>query len=262
MNNLGNLTDSDREQIKELADDIAQLLSLDRPEAIEYLCLIGEEFLKERFRWFAIGMHIWTTLSNISDPIQNLDFDKNLKSQIRVDSIYYLALATVAFQAEDFIKTEAQRQKIEYPFSNRIKLVYALIKEDCIDRLRLRVPQHEWVSPSGQQFRDRARTSKKWLSGDISDQLLLRRLSKWIEEEGENLNSHIFVQKPAYLNGMRWGGFCEEIFFRYKENLPDFWNYSDAMMAAFDERLPFAQKFAFINGQIELYPGRGESKKK
>lgn len=262
MNNLDNSTDSDKEQIKELADNIAQLLSLDIPEIIEFKNLIGEKFLEEQFRWFAIGVNIWTTFSDIPDPIQNSNLDENLKSQIRVDSKYYIALATVVFQAEALIKAEAQRQKIEYPFSNKIELVYALVAEECIDRLRSRIRRNEWETPSGSEFKDMARDSKKWLNNEVSDEFFLKKLSKWIVKDKKNLNSHIFARKPAYLNEIRWNSFCNEIFFKYQKNLPSFLNYTDAMVSRLYCCLPLVQKFAFINGQIHIYPGRGKSKKK
>lgn len=262
MKYLDNLSKNDKQLVKDLADEIAQLPPLDVPEVVQFISLIGDEFFKEKLRWFAIGTHIQKSLLGIADPAQNFNLDEELKVQIRADSSYYVALSIVISQAEAFIKTEAHSQGIEYPFFNKLELLLTLVVEESVDRLRSRVPQNEWVSPSGKQLRDMARDNKKWLNGDISDKLFLRRLSKRMEEDQKNLNSHIFAQKPAYLNGIRWGEFCGDILSRYKKNLPGFLNYSDAMMARLEPRLPLAQKFAFINGQIHIYPGRGKSKKK
>lgn len=253
------LTELNIQEIRDLADQVAQLPSLEVPEVSIFENLIGEEFWRERFRWFSIGVHMWTTISNISDPIQNSNLDENLKEQIRVDSNYYLALAQLIFQSEAFIKTEVRRQEIEYPFSDGLELIYTVIAEECIDRLRTRVPQNEWVSPSGSELKDMARDSKKWLNEGIKDELFLKKLNKWIEKDKNNLNSCIFMPKPAYLGKVRWGDLCNRTFYKHRKQLPGFWNYTLAKLDRVFVRLPFAKKIAFIGGQVRPYPGRGKS---
>lgn len=259
---LLNLSEAERQEIKDVADDIAQLPPLELPQVHAIRALVGEEiFWKGGYRWACLGRYIWTYLSDIPDPLQDMQLDENFKEEIRVSGNYYLKLASLVFKAEHYIKLEAQQKGVEYPFSNASNLFYFLALEECFDQLQLFLPENERESPSKTQFKDRFRDSKQWLNGNIENNLFMRRLEKWKEEEKKNFNSNLFIQKTAYLNGVRWIDLCNQVFYKYQEYLPDFYDYKDLLIQRLHIRLPFAKKFAFINGSIQVYPGRGKSEK-
>jgi hypothetical protein len=201
--------------------------------------------------WYWVSLHLCSYFEGRSCPPFPPSMDEPLQRAVEIRANYYQILSTLLFQAERFIKLEAQEIGIGYPFESFSGLFYELIREDYIcEQSLLQQTCYEFPSVAKQQ--EHIRESIKFLEGGKAKEAMLVRWEK--EDLRLNRTSEFDPDKYRLLNNL-----CSYTFYKYKRKIPGY----DAWTSAIKQMNSLiSNKIAVLDGVPKAYPGRGKGKAK
>jgi hypothetical protein len=203
--------------------------------------------------WKWMGRYLDAYFHKESDPLPNSDQTELEQATIRVYGQYYLALYNVLFNAERFIKSEAKRQGIHYPFKCVGDLFYALVFEDFLSSLEPCLSDH-WESLPASVELECLRFSSQFWKGDKTNAQTASRLEKQIKK-AEKL-------QPLCGRWNRWNFFFREVAARNRHQLqPSLRGFGDAQADIYrfwtSRKSPGCdrlKKILFVNGAFVQSP--------
>lgn len=203
--------------------------------------------------WFWLGQSLEAFFSDKSDPLWVKGLTEEFCAIVQGGTHKYLMWSAIIFQGERFLKSEAQERGINYPFHKRSDLLKCLALEECQTTIWFS-RQECWESYSEAQRNERASTVRQCLCGVMSKTQLSARKKRWAKEDTKLSRDNAVIRRDL----MPWTYFCGEVFEKYRKKLPGFEAWADAVgILATNSRL---KKFAFLNGELKEYPGRGKGK--
>lgn len=202
--------------------------------------------------WNWVGKSLDAFFSDQSDPIPESNLDPLLQQVIQEQTSEYIILSTLLFQAEKFIKSEAEKIGLPYPFEKRSDLLKIWALEDY--RWSCALWQQEcFESPSAAQMNERLVDYRKFFRGEIS---LGEREKRWVKEDAKRHGAPPSVQKIQ-----PWTYFCMCVFEKYKTKLPALRPFLESFGPPNGGgSLKDFKKFGIMNRKYREYPGRGKKK--
>lgn len=257
------MTPDEKQELGEVAAYIATLPPTEICDLLKWVIDSQQRSGTESY-WIGVRAYLAAFSLDEPDPIPDSDLHEAIKAQVEVAGNYYLQLSILVFQAKKFIRTEAEEEGIKYSFERRSDLLKQLLLEDCLGMLFFYL-EGNWESPSGAQILNRIRDGVKFLQGEMTPEKAAKRVDQWRQEDAERLNSYVYSSRPFKF----WTHHCNRTFYKYREQLPGFHAYTDAMAQRAglytSEKSPLhdvAKKVAMIDHRIREYPGRGPGKSK
>lgn len=245
----------DKDELAELKDAATYISGLPPSDLWKKIRQVIDPNAAEHIEltWGWLGKSLDAFFSDASDPLPDSNLPDGMQKQILKRINLYLVLSVLLFQAEKFLKKEAKALGINYHFNRRSDLLKIWALEDCYYQINLSLQTH-WESHSGRQHTERVRDTRKYFSGEISEEGLRIRRERW-EKEDANLHRDELLA----LAKMPWITFCMWVFDKYRKELPAFEAYLNATDTLHDGPI---KKYLIINGQVKEYPGRGKDKNK
>jgi hypothetical protein len=240
-------------QLKELKD--AALSISDIPPLEEWVeirqKLSPENAIGTQLYWEWLWRSLYAYSSDQSDPLEDSGLSEGFQAIVQANSNKYIILSALIFQGEKFLKKEAKALGINYNFRSRSELIKELALEEYHYKIFLTL-QKCWESHSEKQRNERLREEQKFRTGEISKEKYDILLNRWREEDSKLCRDHTLS-----FGAMPWTDFCMSVFNKHRKNLPAYESYISTLGIP---KYGNVKKFAFINGAVKNYPGRGKSK--
>ena len=160
--------------------------------------------------WTWTGAYLDAYFRKQSDPLPNSGQTELEQAIIRTYARYYLALYDVLFNGERFIKAEAKKLNISYPFQCVGDLFYGLVFEDILSSLEPCLQDH-WEGLPAQLELECIRLSSVFWKGERINPRTATRLETQIKKA-----------KKLQLQSGRWSGwnlFCRNVAAKNRDQL-------------------------------------------
>lgn len=215
------------------------------------LKMTPEKSAKFITRWRYIGEAVDAFFNDTINPIDTYNLDSDLKEIINFRASYYFRMAIVIFEAEKFLKEEALKSGLNYPFKKRSELLKTLAWEEChFDLLCLTAPFQE--SASGANQKALKNNDRAFYNDEISEEKHKKTMRKLLQEW-----SHLTGCLDELSKVCPWTNFCDKVIIKHRKQIPSFSFWAEWHTTPRD-----CYKYAFQEGSILRYPGRGKSTKK
>lgn len=240
-----------RKELKAIADFMSNLPPKSWQDIWGKLDPIVAENMKAA--WLVTGKSLDAYFSEQPNPIYDLDIPEAFKEYIQRQTSFYATLTLVMFEAEAFIRQEAEKLGIAFVTNwSRKDFVKNWMVEDCAESIWL-YTQEFWESQSPTKVNDRLKDLKKITNGTLSSDRAKLLYSRWESEDSK-------LHRPQKSFNKPWISFCINVFSIYRKEIPSL----PALEALIFKPIPnkvFNEKFAINNGKKVVYPGRGKGKK-
>lgn len=198
--------------------------------------------------WCWVGKSLDAFFSDRSDPISESGLHPLLQQVIQEQTSEYIVLSALLFQAEKFIKLEAQQIGLPYPFTSRSDLLKVWALEGYRWSCALWL-QECFESPTAAQMNERLGDYRKFFRGEVA---LNEREKRWAKEDAKRHGS-----LPSAQIIQPWTYFCMCVFEKYKGQLPALRPFLESFGPP--ASLKNFKKFGIIDQRYREYPGRGKA---
>lgn len=200
--------------------------------------------------WPLLGLSLDAFFSDNPNPLPALGLDNEVESMIQKETTKYLSLSLLLFQAEHYLRREANEQGINIENFRRSDFVKLWAIEGCICEIVLYLQSH-WEGYSAAQWKERQRESLRYANGEIEESTWEQMLKRWQRED-----SKLALGSPPPESCMPFTEFCLEVFKKYRSKLPEFPHFTELWL---DEDFPL--KTFIINGESKESKRRKRKKK-
>jgi hypothetical protein len=201
--------------------------------------------------WEWLWQSLYAYSSDQPDPLEHSGLNEDFQAIIQENSNRYIILSALIFQGEKFLKKEAKDLGINYHFPRRSDLIKELALEEYHHGIFVTL-QECWESHSEKQRNERLREGQKLIAGEISREKYNMLIDRWQKED-----SKLQRDDTLTLGTKPWTWFCTNVFYKYRKKLPAYDSYISTLGIP---KYGNVKKFAFVNGEVKNYPGRGKCK--
>ena len=195
-------------------------------------------------------------LETRGSPLPSSGLPEEFQIYVESKATLWLLQGNLLFQAEKYIKLEAESQGITCDWQSWADLNKQLILEEFKLLITTQLVDF-WESLPIRTLEELKRDAIKYLNDSIHESEFKRSCDEWEKSKAKLKNSFNDVERTKKL--MPWTTFCFGVFEKYKRKLPGFFPWAEFR---YSEGLPQLTKFAIINGELVKYPGRGRGKAK
>lgn len=202
--------------------------------------------------YFWIGEYLDSFLQKRGNPLSNSSLEEELQHYIQSKATHLLLQANLLFQAEEYIKHEARKKGISYPWQTWVDLEKRLIIEDFLC-LVVTYNENFWESLPAQTHNKSLRDEIRYQSGKLTKKDYRNNQQKLNKAKAKLKNSPEYDEKLTRY--AFWSTFCQSVFEKYKKQLPGYIPWLTS------QEIELPNKYALNDGAFVNYPGRGQGKK-
>jgi hypothetical protein len=118
--------------------------------------------------WPLLGLSLDAFFSDLPNPLPDLNLGEEVERMIQTETAKYLSLSLLLFQAEHFLRKEANAQDIDIEKLRRSDFVKIWALEGCFCEVVLYLQSH-WEGYSQAQWKERKRESIRYANKEIEE---------------------------------------------------------------------------------------------
>jgi hypothetical protein len=201
------------------------------------------------YRW--LGKTLDAFFSDKPNPLPSSGLEEELQRVIQKESNFYVVLSLALFEAEPYLRDEANRAGLKFVEAmRRSDMVKIWMREMCAHLVYVYL-QNLWEGTPPQHLKERRREYLKIFSGETSEEKFNILFARWEKEDSK-------LQRPeplAFEEVFPWINFCLYVFVIYEKKIPSINTFWREMTSP-----TISHKFSIINKKYQKYRGRGKSK--
>jgi len=243
------LSPTEKLELKEAAAYIKSLPPTE-PWAAISLLLPPHTVVNTNNIWKWLGLTLHAFFGDEDNPLPQSGLNEEIQKLIHEKNTEYTLLSLLIFQAEPFLQQEANALNAGIFWKKRSDILKQLAYEDCRYSILqdLISTTEDWTSHSERSRSDRFIAIERFLDGTLREKDI-ENMKKWSGEDAKLPRHSLKPEKECLFTF-----FCYSVFYKYRKELPAYESW--AKYKPSDGQ----GQFAFINGELKRYPGRGGKK--